>query len=173
MSGPEIESARRLPADLLAQLIAAGCFRMFVPHSHGGIEIDFPTSMGLIESVATADGATGWVVMIGCETPMLLALMTPKRFDQLYAASPDVIIAGAFAPRGEAELGDRNYRVKGRWGFASGCEHASWLFGNCVVTEKGRPRQSLIPNAPEVRGMMVEASRAKIIAYFMFGVVSS
>ena len=161
--GAEIESARRLPADLLAQLVAAGCFRMFVPRSHGGLEIDFPTSMQIIETLATADGATGWVVMIGSETPMLLALMSPKRFDQLYADGPDVIIAGAFAPRGEAELRDGAYRVNGRWGFASGCEHSRWLFGNCVVMENGRPRQSPIGNTPEVRGMMVEASRARII----------
>ena len=34
----EMESARRLPADLLAQLTTAGCFRMFVPKSHGGLD---------------------------------------------------------------------------------------------------------------------------------------
>src|SRR5438552_5252002 len=86
----EIESARRLPPELLAPLIAAGLFRMFVPRSHGGLEIDFPTSMEIIEDLAVADGSTGWVVMIGCETPMLLALMPPKRFDDLYAQTPDV-----------------------------------------------------------------------------------
>ena len=32
---PEIESARELPGDLLRDLVAAGCFRMFVPRSHG------------------------------------------------------------------------------------------------------------------------------------------
>ena len=62
--------------------------------------------------------------MIGCETPMLLALLSRKHFDRLYANGPDVIIAGAFAPRGQAELVDGNYRVSGRWGFASGCQHS-------------------------------------------------
>ncbi len=159
----EIESGRRLPPDLLAQLVSAGCFRMFVPRSHGGLEVDFPSSMEIIETLATADGATGWIVMIGCETPMLLALMSKKRFDQLYAETPDVIIAGAFAPRGEAEfLGDK-YRVKGRWGFASGCQHSRWLFGNCVVTEQGRPRASAMPNVPEARAMLFAPERASIL----------
>jgi len=114
--GVEIELNRRLPTDLLAQLIDAGLFRMFVPKSHGGLDVDYPTSMEIIELLATADGATGWVVMIGCETPMLLALMPPRRFDQLYADTPDTIIGGGFAPRGIAELqSDRSYRVNGRW----------------------------------------------------------
>jgi alkylation response protein AidB-like acyl-CoA dehydrogenase len=72
----EIESARRLLADLLAQLTDAGCFRWFVPKNHGGIELDVPSSMEAIETLACADGSTGWVVMIGCETPMLLALLS-------------------------------------------------------------------------------------------------
>ena len=42
----EIDAGRRLPLDLLAQLTAAGCFRMFVPKSHGGLDIDVPDQHG-------------------------------------------------------------------------------------------------------------------------------
>jgi indole-3-acetate monooxygenase len=159
----EIESGRRLPLDLLAQLKSVGCFRMFTPTIHGGLEIDFPTSMDIIETLAKADGSAGWVVMIGCETPMLLALMAPERFDALYASGPDLIIAGGFAPRGQAELHDRKYQVSGRWSFASGCQHAEWLFGNCVVTEGGKPRAGAMPGAPEMRAMMFRPEKGTII----------
>jgi alkylation response protein AidB-like acyl-CoA dehydrogenase len=159
----EIDSARRLPLDLLAQLTSAGCFRMFVPKSHGGLDIDVPTSMEIIEMLATADGSTGWVVMIGCETPMLLALLSRKHFDRLYANGPDVIIAGGFAPRGQAELIDGNYRVSGRWGFASGCQHSQLLFGNCIVTESGTPRAGVIPGTAQARAMMFAPDNAQIL----------
>jgi alkylation response protein AidB-like acyl-CoA dehydrogenase len=160
---PEIDAGRRLPLDLMAQLKTAGCFRMFVPESHGGLDVDVPASMEIIETLATADGSTGWVVMIGSETPMFLALLSRKRFDHLYANSPDVIIGGAFAPRGQAEVIDGGYRVSGRWSFASGCQHSDWLFGNCVVTEEGKPRSGLIPGTPEARAMMFAPSKAQII----------
>jgi len=159
----EIDAGRRLPPDLLAQLKAAGCFRMFVPKSHGGLDVDVPASMEIIETLATADGSTGWVVMIGSETPMFLALLSRKRFDRLYANGPDVIIGGAFAPRGQAEMIDDGYRVSGRWSFASGCQHSDWLFGNCVVTENGKPRPGLIPGTPEARAMMFAPPKAQII----------
>ncbi len=159
----EIDTARRLPPDLLAQLTAAGCFRMFVPKSHGGLDIDVPASMEIIEMLATADGSTGWVVMIGSETPMLLALLSRKHFDSLYANTPDLIIAGAFAPRGQAELIDGNYRVSGRWGFASGCQHSQFLFGNCIVTENGTPRAGVIPGTAQARAMMFAPSKAQIL----------
>jgi indole-3-acetate monooxygenase len=159
----EIETGRRLPLDLLGELKSTGCFRMFTPASHGGLEIDFPTSMEIIEALAKADSSTGWVVMIGCETPMLLALMSPKRFNELYASGPDVIIAGGFAPRGQAARQGNKYIVNGRWAFASGCQHAEWLFGNCVVIEAGKPKAGSVPGVPETRAMMFRPDRGSII----------
>jgi len=159
----EIEAGRRLPPDLLAELISIGLFRMLTPKSHGGMEIDFPTSMQILEMIAKADGATGWIVMIGSETPQLLALLPRHRFDQLYSESPDLIIGGGFAPRGTAELRGNEYLVNGRWAFASGCQHCKWLLGNCVVTENGKPRAGFLPGSTEIRAMMFPADAVKII----------
>lgn len=159
----EIESGRRLPPDLLEQLTSVGVFRMLAPKSHGGLEIDFPLSMEIIETIAEADGAAGWTVMIGSETPQLLALLPRRRFDEIYAHGPDVIIGGGFAPRGTAELRDGEYLVNGRWAFASGCQHSKWLIGNCVVTENGKPREGFIPGTPQTRAMLFPADQVKII----------
>ena len=159
----EIESERRLPLDLLDQLIAAGCFRMLTPRSHGGLEVDLLLSMEIIETIAGDDGATGWTVMIGSESPMLLALLPRSRFDQIYANTPDVIVGGGFAPRGQAAAGAGGYLVSGRWDFASGCQHTRWLFGNCVVTEDGQPRAGLLPGSREIRAMLFRSDQARII----------
>jgi indole-3-acetate monooxygenase len=159
----KIEAGRRLPADLLADLISLGLFRMLTPKSHGGMEIDFPTSMEIIEAIGEADGASGWTVMIGSETPQLLALLPRHRFDQLYNDGPDLIVGGGFAPRGTAELRGGEYLVNGRWAFASGCQHCNWLIGNCVVTECGKPRAGMMPGAPEIRAMLFPPSAAKIL----------
>jgi alkylation response protein AidB-like acyl-CoA dehydrogenase len=161
--GAEIEAVRRVPADLLKELIAAGCFRMLVPRSHGGEELDLLSSMQILEILATADSAVGWTVMIGCETPQLLALLPRHSFDALYAGGPDVIIGGGFAPQGEARVVDGGYRVTGRWGFASGCQHCSWLLGNSVVMEDGRPRPGPVAGTPELRGMLFRAGEVEIL----------
>ncbi|WP_437818758.1 acyl-CoA dehydrogenase family protein [Sorangium sp. So ce1078] len=159
----EIEEARRLPADLLGQLKAAGCFRMFVPRSHGGHEVDLRTGIDVLETLARADGATGWTVMIGSESPNLFALLSRERFDAIYAGGPDVIIGGGFNAQGEAHATEDGYRVTGRWNFASGCEHASWLFGNCVIMDGGRPRMGPASEVPEMRGMLFPASEVRIL----------
>ena len=59
----EIEAARRLPADLIRDLTAAGCFRMLVPRSHGGGGFDLATAMGVIEELSRADASVAWTTM--------------------------------------------------------------------------------------------------------------
>jgi alkylation response protein AidB-like acyl-CoA dehydrogenase len=161
--GDEIESGRRMPADVLKELRAIGVFRMLAPRSHGGLEIEFPPSIDILAELAAADGATGWTTMIGCETPQLFSLLPRASFDRIYADGPDVICGGAFAPQGAAEQVDGGYRASGRWGFASGCQHCDWLFSQCVVTQNGVPVPGPIPGAPLMRCMVLPASDYEIL----------
>src|SRR5262245_36935744 len=60
-----IEQERRLPKPVVRALVDAGVFRMLVPRSLGGDEIDPMTACRVVEEVAAQDGATGWCAMIG------------------------------------------------------------------------------------------------------------
>ena len=135
----EIEQGRRLPADLLDELKGTGAFRMLLPTSHGGLGVELPEALRVLETLSAADGSTGWTVMIGSGAWLDLTGLPRATFDALYADGPDVIVAGAINPSGVIEAVDGGYRVTGRWGFASGCEHADWLFGDCVEQVDGRP----------------------------------
>ena len=57
----------------------------------------------------------------------------------------------------------RGDRASGRWGFASGCQHADWLFGQCVVTQNGVPVPGPLPGAPTLRCMVLPAARFEIL----------
>ena len=139
----EIEAARRLPRDVLEQLIAAGCFRFVLPQSHGGIGADLAGAMRVFESLARADASTGWTVMIGAGSWIDLAGLPRATFDALFTGAPDIITAGVFSPSGLITPEGDSYRVNGRWAFASGCEHATWIFGNCV--------EGVVDGVPQLR----------------------
>jgi alkylation response protein AidB-like acyl-CoA dehydrogenase len=135
----EIEAGRRIPRDLLDQLIGAGCFRLLRPRSHGGLAAEFPAAMRVLETLARADGATGWTTMIGAGSWIDLVHLPRATFDSLFDGKPDAIFAGAFNPSGTISPVADGYRVDGRWAFASGCEHADWIYGNCIeaITDEG------------------------------------
>ena len=127
----EVEADRRVPRDLLDELIRAGCFRLLMPTSHGGLGADLLATMRVLDTLAQADASVAWTVMIGGGAWCDLLGLPRATFDAIFAR-PDVIVAGVFAPSGSIEPVDHGFRVRGRWAFASGCEHADVLYGNCV-----------------------------------------
>jgi alkylation response protein AidB-like acyl-CoA dehydrogenase len=127
----EGEAARRIPADLLAALRDAGCFRTSMPESHGGLGADLAATLAVLETLARADASTAWTVMVGGNAWIDLAALPRATFDKVFDR-PDVVVAGVFAPSGSITPSDGGFRVSGRWAFASGCEHADVLYANCV-----------------------------------------
>ena len=61
----EIEALRHIPSDLIEALRTIGTFRMFVPRSHGGLELDLASAVEIIRALASIDGSVGWNAMIG------------------------------------------------------------------------------------------------------------
>ncbi len=154
----EFEAARRIPPDVVELLKEAGVFRMYAPRSHGGLELDFPATLQVLIALAAADGAVGWTAMIGTGSLTFFAKLARPTLDLVFADGPDVIVAGAAAPSGAAEQVDGGYLVNGRWGFASGCQNAHWLFSGCVITKGGAPVPGRVEGAPLVRHFVMPAS---------------
>jgi len=81
----------------------------------------------MVERISEADGSAGWVASFGMGVTYLAALPRAT-FEQLYARSPDVILAGGLFPLQSARRIGRGFEVSGRWRFASGCMGAT-VFG--------------------------------------------
>lgn len=152
----EIEAGRRIPLDLVEALRSIGVFRMFVPQSHGGLEFDLPAGLEIIAALGRIDGSVGWTAMIGNGGSIFAPLLPRETYDQVYRNGPDVIFAGSIQPAGTAEALARGWRVNGRWPFASGCQHADWMVGFCVMTDGGR-RILGEGGRPLVRGVVLPA----------------
>ena len=155
----EIEDARRIPPDLVETLRSIGVFRMFVPQSHGGLELDLPAALEVIGALGRIDGSVGWTAMIGAGSAIFVPYLPRQTFDQVYQNGPDMIIAASAQPAGTAEAVPGGWRIKGRWPFMSGCQHADWILGFCVVTEGGKPVPGPAGNdgPPMLRGIMLPA----------------
>ncbi|WP_224369144.1 acyl-CoA dehydrogenase family protein [Hyalangium versicolor] len=134
----EIENARRLPADLAQELAQAGFFRTFIPEAYGGSELHPAHSLEIIETIARADGSTGWCVMIGSATAMVSAWLPEASARNVYSP-PETITGGVAAPIGRAERVDGGFRVSGRWPWASGSHNCQWLMGGALIIQDGKP----------------------------------
>lgn len=137
----EIEAARRLPADLVGSLVDAGVFALGVPRALGGVEADPMDQLRVIETLAHADGSTGWCAMLGINTGIVAGYMPEAGAKEVFAdpTAPTALVA---APLGRATRVDGGIRLTGRWPFASGVTHAGWVVAGSFVFEGDAPRMT-------------------------------
>src|SRR3990167_1479628 len=73
----EMETVRRLPADLARKLAATGVFRMVTPKRFGGLEFSPREIVEVTETISAANASAGWCAMIGATTALNAAYMEP------------------------------------------------------------------------------------------------
>jgi alkylation response protein AidB-like acyl-CoA dehydrogenase len=127
-----MERERRLAPALLDKLHEARLFRLLLPRSVNGFEIDPLTFFHVVETVARADASTAWCLSQagGCATAA--AYLNAQVAQEIFG-EPRAVLAWGPGPIGKAVQTDGGYRVTGSWSFASGGRHATWVGAYCLV----------------------------------------
>ncbi|MGD9752419.1 MAG: acyl-CoA dehydrogenase family protein [Acidimicrobiia bacterium] len=146
----QAQALRHAPEPVVRAMADAGLYRLAAPACFGGAEADPISTIEAIEAISEADGSIGWVLMIGIETVGIGgSLMEPDMAAGLFAEHPDLVMCGALNPQGRARPVEGGWLVSGRWPFASGCHHATFFWGQCVVEGSTPTRliEVLVPRA--------------------------
>ncbi|HUJ76912.1 MAG TPA: acyl-CoA dehydrogenase family protein [bacterium] len=160
-AAPQIERERRIPEPLLTAMLEAGLFRLLVPRSLNGGEVDPLTFLRVMELVAGADASAAWCL---CQTGvcgLTAAFLAPEAAREIFGPQR-AVLAWGFGFSGKAVAAPGGYRVTAGWGFASGGHHATWLGGQCYIQEAdGSPRLNS-SGAPVGRTMLFPAAAATL-----------
>ncbi|MEZ4333814.1 MAG: acyl-CoA dehydrogenase family protein [Myxococcota bacterium] len=155
------ERAGAITQDALAAMQRAGAFRMTMPLALGGLEADPVTQYEVIEALSEADGAAGWVAMIGSDAGYFAGRVDEALAKELFP-DPDRLICTSSAPSGRAERVPGGVRVSGRWRFASCSRHATWFNAACLLTEGGGPILGA-DGRPETRTVVLPIESVEIV----------
>ena len=137
----DTEHNAALSPAVLGALHEAGMFRLLLPRSIGGHEVEPAVFIEVLEALAGADASTAWVVAQGCGCSLSAAYLAPEVARELFGAGNAALAWGPSGTGARAVAVDGGFRVTGRWHFASGNRHAQWLGGHCMVHEAdGQPR---------------------------------
>jgi 3-hydroxy-9,10-secoandrosta-1,3,5(10)-triene-9,17-dione monooxygenase len=147
----ETDRLSRVPADIGAELEAAGLFSMMLPREYGGLETSISTWLEAVRELGRGDGGVAWAVTLVNACTWMASGLYPRHItDQLFA-KPTTHAAGVFSGRGANVRRAAGGIVveKGMWFFNSGVYHAEWdLLGIPMVNEKGEnigPGIALVP----------------------------
>ena len=136
----EMDLERQVPADLARLVDEAGVYRLFLPASMGGPQVDPITAYRVIEEISRAEASVGWCGLLSNGGAVFTGNFTPETGKDMFGYPPDFRTAGSFRPLGDARPVKGGYRVTGRWDYASGIANANWLFVNSKVVDENGPR---------------------------------
>jgi alkylation response protein AidB-like acyl-CoA dehydrogenase len=156
------ERSRRLPAALLELLHEARLFRMFLPRSVGGDEVAPAVCALALEELARHDGSVGWCVSIANSTGLIAPYLDPEAARTIFA-DPRAIVAWGPPNESAATAVPGGYRVSGRWDFASGCRHASWIGAHGQVREADGSFRRNRFGRPTMRSWIFPAAEAVLL----------
>ena len=157
----QAERRRRLAPEVIAGLRETGFFRLLLPRSLGGLELDPATCALIVEEIAAHDSAAGWALQAGNEGAWWAARLPTEGAEEIYRNNPSAVMAAAFHPPQPAVETPEGYRITGRAPLASNIHDAEWLFLTGLVMDGDHPR--MVNGAPLVLGLMLRSAEVKIV----------
>ncbi|MES2495468.1 MAG: acyl-CoA dehydrogenase family protein [Pseudomonadota bacterium] len=146
----EFTQNQQISDDVVELMKKAGVYRAMVAKRFGGDEKSPADFLRLVETIAKADGSTGWVASFGFSAVYLSALPV-ETLKTMYANGPDVVFAGGIFPPQKAIPVEGGLEVSGRWSWGSGCTGADVIGVGIKVDGAGPtgglPRIAVMPAA--------------------------
>ena len=158
----EIERTRRIPEALLGRLHDSRLFRMLLPRSAGGDETEPAVYVTAVEELARHDASIAWNVFVANSSALIAAFLEPAANHAIFA-DPRNTVAWGPPNASHAQAVDGGYRVTGKWDFASGCRHASWIGAHGHVLEADGTLRLNRFGRPTVRTLLFPANQATLI----------
>lgn len=134
----ESERLRR-PTDAAMQAVVdAEIFKLMVPRRYGGFELDMDAFVDVVLVLAEADASLSWVTAFLIEHNWMLTLF-PESFQKRFFAERSFVQAPAMiAPTGVAKAVPGGFELSGRWQWATGVWHSTWVIAGAIhVREEG------------------------------------
>jgi alkylation response protein AidB-like acyl-CoA dehydrogenase len=160
-AAPRIDAARELPRDVVDAMHAEGMFRLLVPRSLGGAELEPATYIQCVEAIAGGDASVAWCMNQGSGCSLSAAYLQPAAAREVFGGKRDVLAWGQ-GPGAKAIRTEGGWRVSGTWAFASGSRHATWLGAHCPCFEADGTPQRYPDGRTRERTMLFPRERAKI-----------
>ena len=142
--------ARQVAAETIADMQAAGFFRVLQPRRWGGYEMDLGAFYDIQLALAEGDMSTAWLYGVLGVHPWFLGLIDDRAAQDVWGRDDQTLICSSLMPAGEAQAVDGGFKLSGHWRYASGCVHCDWaLLGGMVANAAGPPegRIFLVPRA--------------------------
>lgn len=158
---------RDVSVETIAEMKAAGFFRILQPKRWGGYELHPNTFFDVQKALAEGCMSTGWMYgVLGCH-PYELALFHDRAQQEVWGADEDMLVSSTYQPVGKVTTVEGGFRLSGHWGFSTGSVHSGWVLLGAMVWPNDQPGSG----PPDMRTFLLPRSdyRIETDAWHVFG----
>ena len=136
----EQKHRRSVLPETIAEMQAAGLFRVLQPRHWGGYEMELGTFYEIEIALSEGDMSSGWTYAVLGVVSWLLGLIDDRAAQEVWGRDPSALICSSTMPAATATPVDGGFRLTGHWRYASGAEHCEWaVVGGMVHAENAAP----------------------------------
>ena len=143
------ERGREVTPEIVEAMKDRGIFRMLLPRSLGGAELDPLTYTEVLYTLAQGDGSPAWCLGQNSGCSMIAPYLPEDTAREVFGDRDGILAWGPDVPgSGGGVATEGGYRLTGQWGFATGSRHAKWLGCHVSLFEAGRHAAPVAERAP-------------------------
>jgi 3-hydroxy-9,10-secoandrosta-1,3,5(10)-triene-9,17-dione monooxygenase len=145
---------RHLPQETIDDFCRLELTRCLQPAMFGGFASDYRVFSKMLRTLAQGCGSSAWIAAVHGEHNWVVGNFPEEAQRDVWGDNPNAVASASVAPNGSAEAVAGGHRLSGRWGFASGCDHAQWILLGSMTKGSG---------APESRMFLLPMSQVEVI----------
>ena len=157
-----IDRERQIPSELAGEIADKGFFRLLVPRSLGGAELDYLVFLQIVQLFGEADGSTAWCINQNNVFATNSVRMPEKAAHEIYSERRAVVTNGPPTPSARAVPVDGGYRLSGRWNFSSGIRHATWVAALVPISHSDQG-DDVSSDRQEVRTLLMPKEDVRLV----------
>ena len=129
----ETERNRTISPRIIDKIRDAELLRTCRPKKFGGFEHDAVVALEIALAISGACASTGWTMNGALSNGISFGHFPIEAQRELWGDDSDPFTCACFAPTGAAVPTEGGYVLSGKWAFASGCDHSSWIRLGAVI----------------------------------------
>ena len=137
----EIDEKREIPNELLSELINKNYFRLLLPKSLNGIEMDSIEYLEILFEIASKDASIAWCINQSNVLSTNAAFMEKKLAKKIFD-DPKAIITNGPPVENDVKENQSDSLVSGKWSFSSGIKHSTWVLG--IFSDKNKQNKNIM-----------------------------
>ena len=157
-----IDQNREIPTELVHAIADHNFFRLLVPRSLNGEEMDWLEYLRIIELFAQVDASTAWCLNQNNVFATFSAVMPEQTAKEIWN-DPRAVVANGPPIAASAFPVEGGYQLTGQWTYSSGSPHATWIAAIAPVISPNEEDHALSEKNNEMRIMLVPKQDVEFI----------